>query len=54
MNEAQLNVWANMIANAMKAGDMGTVSEIYNKFSGIASMTDAANVEKLIAAAMNG
>ena len=54
MNEAQLKIWSNMIVNAMKAGDMDKVSEIYSKFSGIASMEDAAKVEAQIAAAMNG
>jgi hypothetical protein len=48
----QLKVFANMIANAMKAGDMDKVTEIYNKVSAMASMEDAAKLEAMIAAAM--
>jgi hypothetical protein len=52
MNEMQLKVFANMIANAMKAGEMDKVSEIYGKVSTMASMEEAAELEKMIAAAM--
>ena len=47
-----MKVWANMIANAMKAGDMDKVTELYGKVSAMASMEDAAKLEALIAASM--
>lgn len=52
MNEMQLKVFANMIAAAMKAGEMDKVSEIYSKVSTMASMEEAAVLEQMIAAAM--
>jgi hypothetical protein len=48
----QLKVFANMIANAMKAGEMDKVSEIYSKVSTMASMEDAAKLEAMIAELM--
>ena len=50
MNEMQLKVWAKIIFNAMNAGDMDKVTELYSKISTQATMEDAAKLEQMIAA----
>ena len=52
MNDAQLKLFSTLIVNAMKAGEMDKVTEIYNKVSTMASMEDAAKLEGMIAAAL--
>ncbi|MCL1881413.1 MAG: hypothetical protein FWF76_04475 [Oscillospiraceae bacterium] len=53
MNEAQLSVYAKMIATAMKSGDNDKVGELYGKVTATASMEEAAKLEELIAANMS-
>ena len=54
MNEAQLKLWATLIAKAMSAGDMDQVTQIYSKVSAVATMEDAAKLEAMIAEVMSG
>ena len=54
MNEAQLKLWATLIAKAMSAGNMDQVTQIYSKVSAVASMEDAAKLEEMIAQIMSG
>jgi len=51
MTDGQLAVWAKIIANAMKSGEMDKVTEIYGKISATTSMEEAAKLEAMIAAA---